>query len=642
MPKPRVLLLSITLMMGMSAIPARAGGDRPDNPRAAKLQRLSTNKLLDLVGQESPTMAASLRRQADLRAGLGDDAYHDALAQVAAFAQSGDADCREALRILGDSVERPKAPIGAINIDGRADDWLGIIPNPQTRRWGAETEDRARHVWRHGAASVVRNGQLIAMLGLDNPRSFDWSDSRIRIEIDCAAGPEWDVEVYVSRENDQWHGQARYRDGGCAAGREPNEVRVLNIAAHDVIELTLDTSTFAPPAVAKPIWTLYVNVRTHDSGKTFYPRTRDIPVFNEDAVPGVAADAGTCMLMLLSADAGLAPDDRTAVAIAITSATIFATSDIEVQRQLRKDNAEQLRFARDLTALQRRANTSCCLDQYPLEAQLAWANRCIWLGVRYLGWHVSRDKPADLECYRWAYLPIDTLRSLNELALHENLIHRDAAETAGAIDHWVTAHLKRRMYWGHVLEGLERYTNDPERRGVFDEAYAEIKPLRDSGQTRVGAFKGQEIHQVFARNTETYLRLISEHGCFYGGCPDEAWVGQDLLRAVGMAPLAFHVEVTNPDQTGHCWAGYFNPATGRWHSAQVGRSDDNEWVLGIDRIAVYPYAAMAARADASADNLPYPQFMRKRLVGKDVEVLTQGGIPTTKIRTWMLTPWVAD
>lgn len=584
-------------------------------------------------------MAAALSRQTDLRTELGEALYREALAQVAAFAESKDKECREALRILSDDVSRPQATVGLITIDGRDEDWSGIIPTLESRRWPVATEDRARKVWRHGAAAVVRRDRLIAMLGLSDAGSLDWSDTRVRFRIDCAAGPEWDVDLFVWLEERQWRGQARYRDVGYRAGRTPSDVRVLRVAVKDVLELELDTRAFAPSDVAKPIWTLYPNVRTQKGKKTYRPRTRDIPVINEDAKPGVAADVGARMLMLLAADVGLRPDDRTAAAIAITSATVFASSNAEVRRHLRRDNAEHLRFARKVVRQQRRSGTDFRLDKYPLEAQLAWANRCIWLGVKYLGWRVSRDAPGDLESYRWAYTPIDTLRELNDLVRREKLVKTEASETAATVDGWVTAHLHPRLYWGHVLEGRERYKGDPQRRRKFDTAYERIKPLRDAGKTRVGTFKGRDVHQVFARNTEIYLRLIGEHGCFYGGCPDEAWLSQDMLRAAGLAPLAFYAGTTHPDRIGHCWAGYFNPVSRRWRSAQVGRSDEHPWILNMDRIAVYPYAATAARADGTQDRLPYPQFMRRRMIGRDVARMTQKGIPTAEIRAWMLAPW---
>lgn len=82
----------------------------------------------------------------------------------------------------------------------------------------------------------------------------------------------------------------------------------------------------------------------------------------------------------MATDVGLEKDDRIACAIAIAA----ATSDAAVRRQLWRDNTALLRFAREIAAWQHNQDADFRLDRYSLETQIAWASRCLWLGVKYL------------------------------------------------------------------------------------------------------------------------------------------------------------------------------------------------------------------------------------------------------------------
>jgi hypothetical protein len=104
-----------------------------------------------------------------------------------------------------------------------------------------------------------------------------------------------------------------------------------------------------------------------------------------------------------------------------------------------------------------------------------------------------------------------------------------------------------------------------------------------------------------------------------------------------LSPLAFGVQPSRGNQTGHCWAAYYNPTTRLWHSAQVGRRDRTWWWFNIDRVAVNSWAATAVRAHDDR-LLPFPLFFRREVEGRQVKQLTQGGIATEELRRWMLTP----
>lgn len=635
-----VLMIVASVSLCASLAQAQSPSSRQAKRYQQHIERLaqcSTQKLLDIIAKTAPTIRDAIESDRTLREEVGERNYRTALAQVALLTRSKDRECREALRIIGDTVPRTKAPVGNIRLDGLPGEWGDILPTPRSRRWPEQTKDRAREVWQHGVAALVRTGRLYLMAGVENPGYFDQPHNRLRVKIDCVGGPEWDVCLFIQYKNGAWVGWCDFLARGGEPKRASVPLKGIEGAIKQVAEIAVYIEDFAPAGVAKPIWTVYFNARTVTGDKTYHPRTKTLPIFNESAPPGVAATPYVRNLMLLAADVGLQESDRTAAAIAITSATAFASSNDEVRRQLRRDNANLLRLARDTVAWQRRQDTDYRLDRYPLEAQLAWANRCNWLGVTYLSWNRSREERNDLDNYRWAFISVETLSELHELARTENLIAKSAGNTAHRVDKWVTSKLIRRPWVHHLPKAMERCKNDPKKVAKLRQRYEDLLRLRESGAVTVGRFKDEPVYQVFARNTTAYLRLIRERGHFYGGCPDEAWIGQDLLRSVGLAPLEMGVSPSRGNQVGHCWASYFDLKSSNWKSAQAGRRGSVWWLFNLDRIAVYPSAAMAPGIRENRE-LPFPLFYRRELQGKEIKSQTQNGIPTPHIRRWMLTP----
>jgi hypothetical protein len=605
--------------------------------RAAANDKPGDQKSLKYIEDKAPTIHAALVQNPQLRTDLGDKAYASALEQLAQLCRTHDSDCKDALQIIGDAAPRLRAQVNTLRIDGRGDEWRDAVPTPGGRRWRSPTEDRARDVWRNGVAAIVRDRRLNLLLGLEDTAYFDRPYNELRLRVDCAGGPEWDIRLSLSRRQDQWRGRCEFLSKDGSADRRPIDLSDIRFAARDVVEVSLDVTPFAPPKTAKPVWTMFLQVRTEENNKVYYPRTLSMPVINESAIPGVEAMPYVRSLMYLAADVGLGPDDRTACAIAIAAATIDATSDQQVRDRLRQDNARLLEFSRKVVEWQCGHHANYRLDQYPLEAQIAWANRCIWLGVRYLSWNHTRDAPGNMENYRWAYTDLDTLEALRALAIEQGLITHDATETARRIDGWVAGKLQRRPWIDHVEHDIIRAKDDPQRAGELRDLLQELRDMRDSGEITVGHFDGEPVYEIFARNTATYLRLIQKNGYFWGRCLDEAWIGQDMLRAAGIAPLALSVQPSRGEQTGHHWAGFFNPVTGKWHSAQLGRSGKTWWWLQIDRVAVFPSAAMANRAYDEGP-LPFPLFFKEEIQGKRVGLMTQSGIASEQIRRWILTP----
>ena len=83
---------------------------------------------LQRIAQAAPTIRAALVRDAQLRRELGKAACADTLEQVAALCASSDQECQEALRIIGDAVPRVRSDVGPIRLDGKAEEWQGVLP----------------------------------------------------------------------------------------------------------------------------------------------------------------------------------------------------------------------------------------------------------------------------------------------------------------------------------------------------------------------------------------------------------------------------------------------------------------------------------------------------------------------------------
>ena len=594
-----------------------------------RLSQLPDTQLVDMTAVQAPTISEFIRGDTLLKEALAAESYSRALAQVALLVASNDPDCQDAVRIIGDAIERPHANVETISIDGSAREWHRILPSPKSRIWPHETADRAREVWKHGVAAVVRNDRMYVLAGLADESCFDSPESCITITIDCRQDTDWDAVVNVRRKGEQWSGVCDFVTRG-RPPKPPVQVTDLEVALGQVVELAFAIDAFAPPSTAKSIWNINLRCQTNSAGQPMWPRTQNIPVFNETARPGVGAEPYVRNLMFLAADVGLNESDRTAAAIAITSATIYTTGNDQVRAQLRKDNAELLTFARETAVWQRELKTDYRLNEYPLEAQLAWANRLIWLGLGYLSWNRKHDRIADMENYRWSFVPVETLRKLQDMARRDELIDTSVAETSRRIDAWVTGKMVRRAYIEHVRRAMEQQKDNPEAYAKLKEEYEALRRLRESGEATVGHFKGGPVYQVFARNTEAYVKLIETEGHFYGGCPDQAWVCQDMLRAVGIAPLAMVVS----GRSGHCWAGHYEPAIRLWRSSQVGRDGPHKWYFSLDPIAIYPDAATATHADSQRKWQPFSP----EIPGNMIRKLTQNGVPTRRVRDWMLTP----
>jgi hypothetical protein len=543
---------------------------------------------------------------------LNADQYQEALMQISRFAKSENEQCQLAMQIIIDQIPRTKALCSDICLDGIREEWRTALPSLQETRWPDETLDQARDIWKNGIAAVVRQNIFYVMCGLKDKNYFEQPENVLDMRIDCAYDRDWDVVIHLICEKGTF--KASFENfTGKSEWPVSGPIKKFQTAINEVVEIAIPIEQFVPTDLAKPIWNFNASVHTFQNKQSFYPQTRRISIYNESAVTGVSAKDFLHPFLLLAADVGLNQDDLTAAAIAITSATIYSTSNQEVRVQLRKDNAELLRFARNLDCWQKSEKLNYSLSQYPLEAQIAWANRLIWLGLRYLSWNHNSVKfyYNDMENYSWSFIDIPTLYKLKDMAVREKLISSDIDQTAKNIDQWVTSKLARR---GRD-EDIELHKNQLD-------------------VPTYGQFKDTPVYEVFARHTRSYIQAVEETGHFYGGCPDQSWVTQDILRSVGIAPIAFGAASAGENRVGHCWAGFYQPQMEKWISFQPGRSGKHYWYFNIDRVAVFPYVSTAYRGGCNR----YYELFRNPVVGEKIFQATQKGIPTNKIREWMLSP----
>ena len=654
--------LLLTAWAWRAAVPARADG-------------LGEDQALAIISRNAPTIAEAIRADASLKAEIGPDKFPRALAQLARFTQSKDPDCQEALRIIGDTVSRAKAPVGKISVDGDPTEWAQALPPPDYAHVGQGTQEPAAEPWLKGFAAVVRNGHLYLMADVGGAAYFQNPEAELRVSVDCLDRPAWDGVLTITCHDGLWAGT------WIEAGHENAPEKPLTgitAATGKVAELCIDTRDFAPPSKSKPIWTLWVKARRPLDGSTDlakvnaggrpepvegrksnqgvqWSRSRYLPIFNESARPGVAAGPCVRSFLLLCADASLegggdeeepplarrkvplAP--RIAAAIAIMSATMYQCSDEEVRRKLRADNAAFLALAREIIQWQSDTHSQYRLADCPLEAQLVWANRCHINSTFFASGKDAKASLNDRENYFWASTSVDTLRELKAVALQEGLVAPSFSETAGKVDEWVRkkqtyslppSWYERRIKTAHDPKELQRL-----KRGL------EVAQQREKTADVVGQFRGKPVSEFRIHHSATMLGQIQKRGRTLGTCGQHTFLCRDILRAVGIPVLTFGVEPSRSDKIDHVWPACYDQEKHCWRSYQAGRKGAEWWYFYVARVPVYTFAATAPRLSFTKSYqgpraLPY--IFSRELQGSKVKDLAQQGLEEATIRQWLLTP----
>ncbi|MCX7009064.1 MAG: hypothetical protein NTY53_17750, partial [Kiritimatiellaeota bacterium] len=236
--------------------------------------------------------------------------------------------------------------------------------------------------------------------------------------MDCKEDQAWDVCLSLTMNHGRWVVKQTPLGG---SGNTTKPIASAAGVLGTVAEVSLDIREFVPLTMAKPVWTLMLEVKGKGpKGKAQWLRSKELSVFNEDAKEGVAAGPYVRTFLCMCADKPVDDFGLTAAAIAIMSVTMYENSDEEVRRKLRADNAEFLELAHSIDVWQSQSGAEYRLRKYPLEAQLAWAAR-IWHNFGHL--ETSREPGAknNRENYYWVSTSVDTYRKLQTTAIREGL-----------------------------------------------------------------------------------------------------------------------------------------------------------------------------------------------------------------------------
>jgi hypothetical protein len=592
---------------------------------------------LAVLRQNAPAVAHAIAADSTLRSVVGAGKWPLALHRLAEFSKSPNPDYQAALRIIGDTVTRVTNPVGDINVDGDPAEWSGSIPPPDFVR---PEKGTARDAWERGAAAVVRHDRLYLMAGLaDAAQYFARPDSELRLTLDCQGDLAWDVCLSLSWRNGAW--MTRQIAVG-SDGREDKSLPTAEGTVKTVAEAAIVIGGFVPVAKAKPIWTLYLEAKNQDpEAKPRYPRTKNLPVFNENAREGVAAWPYVRTFLCLCADQPLEDFELTAAAIAIMSSTLYLDGDEKVRAKLRADNAEFLELARSIDAWQAEIGAEYRLKNYPLEAQLAWAARIRHEGqpAQYLENSRTPGKKNNLENYYWVSTSVETLKKLRAVALQEGLTSASLAECSARIDKWGYAKEATTFDPGNYRNMAERAA-DPAKAEQLREKEARAQELKAEADA-VGSYRGKPVSAFRLKHSESMLKQIETNGRFIGSCGAHTHLCRDLMRALGIAPLEFRVLPSREQLVDHAWPGRYDPSRKVWLAHQAGRKAKDWWFFFINRAPVFSYAAEAGEFPMGRGYIgprPFPAVFCRELQGFDVKKTSQTGIPTQEVREWMLTP----
>ncbi|MCX5685517.1 MAG: hypothetical protein NT049_17815, partial [Planctomycetota bacterium] len=151
----------------------------------------------------------------------------------------------------------------------------------------------------------------------------------------------------------------------------------------------------------------------------------------------------------------------------------------------------------------------------------------------------------------------------------------------------------------------------------------------------------EPVSEFRLSHSATLLAQIQKRGRTIGTCGHHSFFCQDMMRALGIAPLGFGVEPSRSDKINHAWPAYYDPQDHRWRSYQAGRKGEEWWYFCVIRVPVYTYAAVTPRIPFTKEYLgprPLPYIFSRELQGTQVQELAQKGIEEATVRGWLLAP----
>ena len=578
------------------------------------------------IARSHPPIAKAIERSwPTLGQELSAEEQQRSLNRVAQLCENPDPECQLALRIISDGMKRSQTVVQNLTVDGNPSEWSNHVPAPRSVLVDKEDPGRdPKAHWPYGAGAVVRGGWLYMFLGTSDLRLLKEPGGNIAVWVDCEGGPRWDVFLRLEERR----GALSLTRQMVRAGQPlnvPEPIRGARIAVGAVVEIAARAEDVIPAERAKPIWTLTFKTNRRENNQPRSWLVGHVPALNESAQPGVGADPYVCGLIRLAADTALDDLPRTAAAIAITAAYVEEVGDGQVRTRLRRDNVEMLDLAREIVREQRSSQYAYCLADYPLEVQLAWADRLS--GWRSLDIH--RGGPAvpaaSLDSYVWAAVSPGTLREFRALVKKEGLVTNTVSATAQQMIEWTRTRIRT------DVDAAQQREVVGSRNGA---------PVRES-----------EIHGRSAIYVE---RVLSKGQCA-GDCAARKSVVADFCRSAGVAILGMYRKpARQTNLPPHVWAVSYEPASRLWVAGEPGGGGfgnpgffrNQAWLLGLNRPAVYPWAK-------EAPALPLPRlpltsepkqclgpscFYQIEMSGADLIRVCSSELSAVTVRSWMLEP----
>ncbi len=554
-----------------------------------------------------------------------------ALAQISALISRQDADAQDAVRLVMDRLPRPASRVEEVLVDGSGGEWWSALP-PAAE--GMPSGHGA--AWPNGATAFVRGGALYVMGGCLPPT--ETGPHVVRCHIDYMARPGFDATVVLEGDGGDWHIEWKVRRA--VRSDRPPRAETAKVVWDSAFEARIPLPPEVAAAQTDPIWDLRIDVPHLPRGAR---SSRIIPIANEDAAEGTAAEPSLSTLFMLAADRDWQGHDTLAASIAIAAAPFYAMGDDAVREELRNHSAEWFDFALETIAWQEANGTSWRLADYPLEAMLAWANRMDW-STRRQYFHQERRQGGvwiDAESYQWLHVDFGVYRDFRQWMTDGGCVQNTTLETLGRAEKWLNEHGVR----GGAIERLEDTLNNPHATpNEVRRAVAQLASMEEFGDSRsrvAGQFGRRNVREVGSHCAAVYRDSIVEHGRWLGGCVTMTGLTRAAMRSLGIASLNARAEQAGHNKKGHHWTIVFQPEERVWRGHQAGRSRDRTWHLSVMPLPIYAPSMHAAglKEVVGEHRLPYPEHIRMRMTGKEIKQLGKvEGIPTGFIRDWLLTP----
>jgi len=238
-------------------------------------------------------------------------------------------------------------------------------------------------------------------------------------------------------------------------------------------------------------------------------------------------------------------DDTLALAVAMVNGFWISVGDDQVRQAAHIDANEMLVFGRETSEMQRALGLSYNLEDYPLEAKVAWA----WtgndtpshgpyaLGGQEYALRNYRQTKLDMKGYQWDTVSIETLRAMRNLMSQKKWIDTDA---------------------NIVVQDLENY--------FWFDGNAWISP----SSTDTVVIDSESYHPKNLNNANFEFQYFTRNGKGIGVCEDAMALLDALCKSWGIAtiPKMAYWNINRPNDSrlygGHTHILYFDSSKGVW------------------------------------------------------------------------------